>query len=236
MKVDKVADMKVDKVVDMEVDLVVGKIANRVVQLQLLSPLNSPHCKINQPGQKPRHRVTPQLHTSLPARHRASSGQQTLQPAGRLERKPPQRLNRMCKPRPEKMGDKVFGISSHVSFIDHLDIGLSLGVVILLLLIFAGMCTCRKGICLKTILGKHWFHLRNHQTPTTTTSQQPPSTSTAINMVATAPASSHVLDSLDEELAILQKRNQLIELQNRRTQLMEQAPMSFNPGNKYPVM
>ena len=141
----------------------------RPVQLQLPSPQYSPHCKINQPGQKPRHRVTPQLHTSLPARHRASSGQQTLQPAGRLERKPPQRLNRMCKPRPEKMGEKVFGISSHVSFIDHLDIGLSLGVIVLLLLILAGMCACRKGICLKTILGKHWFHLRNHQTPTTTT-------------------------------------------------------------------
>ena len=123
-----------------------------------------------------------------------------------------------------------------MSFIDHLDIGLSLGVAVLLLLILAALCACRKGICLKTILGKHWFYLRNPPTPASTTSQQSPSTSTAINMVATAPASSHVLDSLDEELAILQKRNQLIELQNRRTQLMEQAPMSFNPGNKYPVM
>ena len=51
---------------------------------------------------------------------------------------------------------------------------------------------------------------------------------------ATAPTSNHVIDSLDKELIILQKRNQLIELQNKRTQLMEQTPMSFNP--KYPVM
>ena len=44
----------------------------------------------------------------------------------------------MCKSRPvpinpEKMGDNIYGISSHVSFIDHLDIGLSLGVTVLLL-------------------------------------------------------------------------------------------------------
>ena len=113
----------------------------------------------------------------------------------------------MCKSRPvpinqEKMGDNIYGISSHVSFIDHLDIGLSLGV--------AALCACRKGICLKTILGKHFIHLRNPPTSASTTSQQPPSTSTAINMMATAPAPSHVLDSMDEEIATLQKRNQLI--------------------------
>ena len=147
----------------------------------------------------------------------------------------------MCKSRPvpinqEKMGDNIYGISSHVSFIDHLDIGLSLGVAVLLLLILAALCACRKGICLKTILGKHFIHLRNPPTSASTTSQQPPSTSTAINMMATAPAPSHVLDSMDEEIATLQKRNQLIELQQRRSQLMEQVPMRVSPGNKYPVM
>ena len=81
----------------------------------------------------------------------------------------------MCKSRPvpinpEKMGDNIYGISSHVSFIDHLDIGLSLGVVVLLLLILAALCACRKGICLKTILGKHFIHLRNPPTSASTTS------------------------------------------------------------------
>ena len=101
------------------------------VQLQLLPPqLNSPHSKIQQPGQRPRHRETPQLPSSLPTHQGASSGQRTLQQAGRLERQSPQRLNLMCKSRPvpinpEKMGDNIYGISSHVSFIDHLDIGLS---------------------------------------------------------------------------------------------------------------
>ena len=147
----------------------------------------------------------------------------------------------MCKSRPvpinqEKMGDNIYGISSHVSFVDHLDIGLSLGVVALLLLILAALCACRKGLCLKTILSKHFIHLRQPPTSVSTNSQQHPSTSTAINKMATAPAPSHMLDSMDEEIATLQKRNQLIEFQNRRSQLMEQAPMTFSPGNKYPVM
>ena len=69
-----------------------------------------------------------------------------------------------------------------------------------------------------------------------------PCTSTAINMAATASAPSHLLDPMDEEIAALQKRNQLIKLQQRRSQLMananlEQVPMRANPGsNKYPVM
>ena len=50
------------------------------------------------------------------------------------------------------------------------------------------------------------------------------------------------LDPMDEEIAALQKRNQLIELQQRRSQLMananlEQGSMRAIPGNnKYPVM
>ena len=132
------------------------------------------------------------------------------------------------------MGDNVIGVSSHVSLIDHLDVGVSVAVAVILLLILACMCACRKGWCLKAILGKHWAHLQI-QTPATTSPQQPSAISTSINMTpATAPTSNHVIDTLDEELIILQKRNQIIELQNKRTKLMELTPMSYNP--KYPVM
>ena len=120
----------------------------------------------------------------------------------------------MCKNRhpqeptsPGKMGDTIYGMSTHVSFVDHLDIGLSLGVVLLLLLIIGALCACRKGLCLKTILGKRFIHLHQHPTSAYLNIQQPPSTSTAINMTATAPAPSHILDSMDEEIATLQKRN-----------------------------
>ena len=145
----------------------------------------------------------------------------------------------MCKRKPSSpgdMGDTIYGMN--VSFVDHLDIGLSVGAVLLLLLIIAALCACRKGLCLKWILGKRFMHL--HQPPPPANLNIQPCPSTAINMTATAPAPSHLLDPMDEEIAALQKRNQLIELQQRRLQLManlEQVPMRANPGsNKYPVM
>ena len=159
----------------------------------------------------------------------------TLQQAGQLKRILPQRRDRMCKRKPTspgEMGDTIYGMN--VSFVDHLDIGLSLRAVLLLLLIIGALCACRKGLCLKWILGKRFIHLHQPPTPANLNIQQSPST--AINMTATAPAPSHLLDTMDEEIAALQKRNQLIELQQRRSQLMEQVPMRANPGNKYPVM
>ena len=136
------------------------------------------------------------------------------------------------------MGDTIYGMN--VSFIDHLDIGLSVGAVLLLLFLIAALCACRKGPCLKWILGKCFMHL--HQPPPPAIPSNQPCTSTAINMAATASAPSHLLDPMDEEIAALQKRNQLIELQQRQSQLMananlEQVPMRAIPGsNKYPVM
>ena len=147
----------------------------------------------------------------------------------------------MCKRKPSSpgdMGDTIYGMN--VSFVDHLDIGLSVGAVLLLLFIIAALCACRKGLCLKWILGKRFMHL--HQPPPPANLNIQPCPSTAINMTATASAPSHLLDPMDEEIAALQKRNQLIELQQRRSQLMananlEQVPMRANPGsNKYPVM
>ena len=149
----------------------------------------------------------------------------------------------MCKrkpspPFPGDMGDTIYGMN--VSFIDHLNIGLSVGAVLLLLFLIATLCACRKGLCLKWILGKRFMHL--HQPPPPANPSNQPCTSTAINMAATASAPSHLPDPMDEEIAALQKRNQLIELQQRRSQLMananlEQGSMRAIPGNnKYPVM
>ena len=60
-----------------------------------------------------------------------------------------------------------------------------------------------------------------HQPPAIPSNQQ--FTYTAINMSATASAPSQLPDPMDEEIAVLQKRNQLIELQQRRSQLMANA-------------
>ena len=134
------------------------------------------------------------------------------------------------------MGDAVYG--TNVSFIDHIDIVFSAGAVLLLLFLIAAFCACRKGLCLKWILGKRFMHM--HQPPAIPSNQL--CTSTAINMPTIASAPNQLPDPMDEEIAALQKRNQLIELQQRRSQLMantnlEQGPMRAIPGNnKYPVM
>ena len=130
----------------------------------------------------------------------------------------------MCKrrplpPSPGDMGDTVYGMN--VSFIDHLDIGFSVRAVLLLLFLIAAFCACRKGVCLKWILGKRFLHM--HQPPAIPSNQQ--CTSTAINMSAIASASSQLPDPMDEEIVALQKRNQLIELQQRCSQLMAIWPM-----------
>ena len=104
----------------------------------------------------------------------------------------------------------------NVSFIDHLDIAFSAGAVLLLLFLIAAFCACRKGLCLKWILGKRFMHM--HQPPAIPSNQQ--CTSTAISMAATASAPSHLPDPMDEEIAAVQKQNQLIELQQRRSQLL----------------
>ena len=135
-------------------------------------------------------------------------------------------------------GDNVIGVSSHVSLIDHLDVGASVAVAVILLLILVCMCAFRQGWCLKAILGRRWAHLQNQTQATTTPPQQAP-TSTSITMTpASASTTSHMIDTLDEELMILQKKNQIIELQNKRASLMELTPMSYNPSYnpKYPVM
>ena len=83
----------------------------------------------------------------------------------------------MCKRKltsPGDMGDTIYGMN--VSFVDHLDIGLSLGAVLLLLLIIAALCACRKGLCLKWILGKRFMPLPQPPPPANLNIQPCPST------------------------------------------------------------
>ena len=198
---------------------------------QLAGAQYSPPCKFNQARQR-------QLHHSWQASQTRSSGQLTTQSTDQVVR-PHLQQHRMCKPKPTDMGgDNVIGVSSHVSLIDHLDVGASVAVAVILLLILVCICAFRQGWCLKAILGRRWAHLQNQTQATTTPPQQAP-TSTSITMTpASASTTSHMIDTLDEELMILQKKNQIIELQNKRASLMELTPMSYNPSYnpKYPVM
>ena len=78
--------------------------------------------------------------------------------------------------------------------------------------------------------------------PAPATPTSPPCPITVISMPNIASAPNQLPDSVDEEIAALQKRNQLFELQQCRSQLMvqanlEQGAMRAIPGNsEYPVM
>ena len=139
-------------------------------------------------------------------------------------------------------GDSVIGLSSHISVIDHLDVGASVAVAVILLLILCCLCSFRQGWCLSAILGKKWAHLNpDNRVLTTEAPSQQAQPSTVISMPATTTTTTTtnnpMLESLDEELLILQKKNAIIKLQKERASIMELTPASYNlPYNpKYPV-
>ena len=148
----------------------------------------------------------------------------------------------MCKKRPDMGGDSVIGLSSHISVIDHLDVGASVAVAVILLLILCCLCSFRQGWCLTAILGKKWAHLNpENRVLTTEAPSQQAQPSTVISMPATTTTTTTtnnpMLESLDEELLILQKKNAIIKLQKERASIMELTPAAYNlPYNpKYPV-
>ena len=93
------------------------------------------------------------------------------------------------------MGDTVNGMN--VSFIDHLNVAFSAGAVLLLLLVIGAFCACRKGMCLKWILGKRFMHM--HQPPATPTSLPCPTMSISMPAIASAPTQPS--DPVDQEIA-----------------------------------
>ena len=138
-------------------------------------------------------------------------------------------------------GDNVIGLSSHISVIDHLDMGASVAVAVILLLILCCLCAFRQGWCLTAILGKKWAHLNpDNRVLTTEAPSQQAQPSTVITMPATTTTTTTtnpMLESLNEELLILQKKNEIIKLQKERASIMELTPAAYNlPYNpKYPV-
>ena len=133
-------------------------------------------------------------------------------------------------------GESVIGVSSHISLIENLDVGASVAVAVLLLLFLCCLFSFRQGWCLTTILGRKWAHIHPDNRATVTPQQSQPST--IITMPATTTTTANpILDGLNEELLILQKKNEIIKLQKERASIMELTPATYNlPYNpKYPV-
>ena len=147
----------------------------------------------------------------------------------------------MCKSRPPTMpGESVIGVSSHISLIENLDVGASVAVAVLLLLFLCCLFSFRQGWCLTTILGRKWAHIHPDNRALTTVTPQQTQPSTIITMPATTTTTTTanpILESLNEELLILQKKNEIIKLQKERASIMELTPATYNlPYNpKYPV-
>ena len=66
---------------------------------------------------------------------------------------------------------------------------------------------------------------------------QPSTVITMPAMTTTTTTANPILESLNEELLILQKKNEIIKLQKERASIMELTPATYNlPYNpKYPV-
>ena len=131
-------------------------------------------------------------------------------------------------------GESVIGVSSHISLIENLDVGASVAVAVLLLLFLCCLFSFRQGWCLTTILGRKWAHIHPDNRATVTPQQSQPST--IITMPATTTTTANpILDGLNEELLILQKKNEIIKLQKDRASLMDLTPYNLPYNPKYPA-
>ena len=133
-------------------------------------------------------------------------------------------------------GESVIGLSSHISVIENLDVGASVAVAVLLLLFLCCLFSFRQGWCLTTILGRKWAHIHPDNRALTTVAPQQTQPSTIITMPATTTTTANpILEGLNEELLILQKKNEIIKLQKDRASLMELTPYNLPYNPKYPA-
>ena len=133
-------------------------------------------------------------------------------------------------------GESVIGLSSHISVIENLDVGASVAVAVLLLLFLCCLFSFRQGWCLTTILGRKWAHIHPDNRATVTPQQSQPSTIITMPATTTTTTTANpILDGLNEELLILQKKNEIIKLQKDRASLMELTPYNLPYNPKYPA-
>ena len=133
-------------------------------------------------------------------------------------------------------GESVIGLSSHISVIENLDVGASVAVAVLLLLFLCCLFSFRQGWCLTTILGRKWAHIHPDNRALTTVAPQQTQPSTIITMPATTTTTANpILEGLNEELLILQKKNEIIKLQKERASIMELTPYNLPYNPKYPA-
>ena len=142
----------------------------------------------------------------------------------------PGTVSHMCRRRPDMPGDTSNGIN--IMLVQHADVVFSGGAFILILVSIGAFC-----LCLQWVLGPRFLGQQASSNGT-----NGPCTSTTISMPGQQPASAlQVTDQVEVEFQHIQRSKQLIELQQRRSQLLAQATLGDQGGSralsaKYPVM
>ena len=116
----------------------------------------------------------------------------------------------------------------NLSLVHHANVVFSGGAFFLILVVVMAFCLCRRGYCLQWVLGPNFMQRQELSNVTVTNQQQ-----------ATAPSS--VPDQVEVEIEHLKRANQLLELQQRRNQLLAPVPLGEQGVSrrdlsaKYPV-
>ena len=147
----------------------------------------------------------------------------------------------MCKQRavpvtPGPMGEETYN-GFNLSFLSHASFVFSGGSFLLILGVVLTICLCKRGLCFRWLLGDNSPQSQNQTNnpnlqaafPMQVLSQQP------------AAASAPVTDQVEAEIEHLKRANQLLELQQRRSQLLtpgqpgDLAGSRMDLSTKYPV-
>ena len=127
----------------------------------------------------------------------------------------------------------------NLSFLSHANFVFSGGSFLLILAVVLTICLCRRGQCLRWLLGETSSQRQNQNQNNTSNAQA------AIPMQVfsqqPASASAPVTDQVEAEIEHLKRANQLLELQQRRSQLLTPGQPGDLVGSrvdlssKYPV-
>ena len=149
----------------------------------------------------------------------------------------------MCKQKPGPVIPGPMGEETNngfnLSFLSHANFVFSGGSFLLILAVVLTICFCRRGQCFRWVLGETSLQGQNQNQINTSNAQA------AIPMQVfsqqPASASAPVTDQVEAEIEHLKRANQLLELQQRRSQLLTPGQPGDLVGSrvdlssKYPV-
>ena len=148
----------------------------------------------------------------------------------------------MCKrpePDPTMGGETNNGLN--LSLVHHANVVFSGGAFFLILVVVMAFCLCRRGYCLQWVLGPNFMQRQELNNVTVNGSSTTSTIPLQVTNLQQATAPSSVPDQVEVEIEHLKRANQLLELQQRRNQLLAPVSLGEQGGSrrdlsaKYPV-